>query len=205
MRKYLKISLIVLIILILAGTGLLYLNKKNAKNPEAPQKCDMIFSPECQEYLHNVTKAGKYDEAIAIQKRRIDENVSILKRNERKMQDQSWLELSFNDAEKKFKKLGGSLIKNEKTAKFDKNGAPIFESFEKDYYLLKYNSMTVRDIVLDTMIISTMQRREFKAFDDAKITLEKGKKILEQNMYAENADEYMQMLERNIKKAEEKR
>ena len=70
---------------------------------------------------------------------------------------------------------------------------------------MKYNSVTIRDIVLDTMIISTMQRREFKDFEAAKATLEKGKKILSENMYAEDADEYMKMLDRNIKKAEEKR
>ena len=50
-----------------------------------------------------------------------------------------------------------------------------------------------------------MQRRELKAYDEAKETLEKGKKILQENMYAENADEYLKMLDRNIKKAEEKR
>ena len=202
MSKYLKISIIVLVLLILAGTGMLYLNQKHKK---PPQKCDVIFSPECQDYLFKVTKDGNYEEAISIQKHRIDENLAILKRNERKIKDKSWLELSFSDAEKKFKELGGAVFKNEKNAKFDKNGAPIFEPFEKDYYLLKYNSITIRDIVLDTMIISTMQRRELKAYDEAKETLEKGKKILQENMYAENADEYLKMLDRNIKKAEEKR
>ena len=202
MSKYLKTSIIALILLILAGTSMLYLNKKNSK---APQKCDVIFSPECQDYLFKVTKSGNYEEAISIQKRRIDENVAILSRNERNIKDKSWLKLSFSEAEKKFKEMGGSVVKNEKNAKFDKDGAPIFEQFEKDYYLLKNNSITIRDIVLDTMIISTMQRRELKAFDEAKTTLEKGKKILESNMYAEDADEYMKMLDRNIKKAEEKR
>lgn len=202
MSRYLKIAIIALILLIFAGTGLLYLNKKD-NTP--PQKCDVIFSPECQDYLFKVTKEKNFEEAISIQKRRIDENLSILKRNERKMKDKSWLSLTFKEAEKKFNELGGSVVKNEKNARFDKDGNPIFEDYEKDYYLLKYNSVTIRDIVLDTMIISTMQRREFKDFEAAKATLEKGKKILSENMYAEDADEYMKMLDRNIKKAEEKR
>ena len=202
MSKYLKFAIIVLILLILVGTGMLYLKTKDRKSPK---KCDVIFSPECQEYLFKVTKAGRYEEAISIQKRRIDENAAILKANNRKIKDKSWLELYFLEAEKKFQKMGGSIVKNEKNVKFDKNGVPIFEQYEKDYYLLKNNSIIVRDIVLDTLIISTMQRRELKVLDEAKATLEKGKKILESNMYAESADEYMQILNRNIKKAEEMR
>ena len=69
MSRYLKIAIIALILLILAGTGLLYLNKKD-NTP--PQKCDVIFSPECQDYLFKVTKEKNFEEAISIQKRRID-------------------------------------------------------------------------------------------------------------------------------------
>ena len=60
MSRYLKIAIIALILLILAGTGMLYLNKKD-NTP--PQKCDVIFSPECQDYLFKVTKDKNFEEA----------------------------------------------------------------------------------------------------------------------------------------------
>lgn len=202
MNKILKIMLWSLAVIILVGGAAIFAQhmKKNAAS-DLSTSCEMIFSPDCQEYLNKITKDKRYDEAIHIQERRIDENLNVLNHSESQIMDKKWLAMTASDAEKEFQKLSAELAKiNKGEQKKDENGAPLFESFEKDYNLLQHNNMIIRDITLDTMIVATIQRKELKDYNAAIKTLEKGRKILDENKYFVLYDDYMKMIERGIEK-----
>lgn len=202
MNKILKIMLWSLAVIILVGGAALFAQhmKKGAAS-DLSTSCEMIFSPDCQEYLNKITKDKRYDEAIHIQETRIDENLNVLNNSKSQITDKKWLTMTASDAEKEFQKLSEELKKdNNGNPKKDENGAPLFESFEKDYNLLQHNNMIIRDITLDTMIVATIQRKELKDYNAAIKTLEKGRKILDENKYFVLYDDYMKMIERGIEK-----
>lgn len=199
LRKILIFSL--LIILALGVGAFLSHNIKKSSSADLAKSCDNIFDTQCQEYLVNITKEKKYEEAIKIQRTRISENEKLLNEGKNKIKNKKWLSINEKEVQAEFGKLSTELAKKNKgVQKTDEYGSPIFEDFEKDYNQLAHNNFAIRDISLDTMIVATIQRKELKDYEGAIKTLENGRRILDENKYSPVYEEYIKMIERNILK-----
>lgn len=202
MNKPFKYSLIALgIILLLSAVYLL--NKHFTKKPELGKSCENIFSMECQDYLVKITNEKKYEETVKIQSVRIKETEKLLDNNKNKIIEKSLFSMNAKEADEYYnKRLSELEKKNGGKQKYDEIGAPVFEEFEKDYAHLLYNNKLIGDIILDSMVVATIQRKELKDYYASIYTLKNAKKVLDENGYAADLDTYSKMIERNIKKAE---
>ncbi len=198
MKKSVKVGLYIAITLALALTVILLVKTMTKDYSEnLSLSCKEVLSPECQEYLIIITKDKKFEEAINIQGVRIWENEKLLNSTKVKIQDKKWLDMTAADIDKKFAELQAQAPPRT----LNKDGNPIFEQFEKDYSWILDNNETLRDIIMDILVVSTIQRKELKDKEGALNTLKQGQKILDQNKYCEQYDEYAALINRNIEKA----
>lgn len=130
-----------------------------------PKECKMVIESSCQDYINKITKEGKYEETVKIQKVRIKENEKILNFYKSKIFNKL---LFFKNSKEAEKTLAACIDK------------PVCK---RDYYLLKASDFTIRDIVIDSMAVAEIQLKELKDEEEAVKTLKHAKKILKQNNY----------------------
>lgn len=130
-----------------------------------PEECKMTIEPSCQLYLNKISKEGKYEEAVKIQKVRINENEKILNFYKSRV---------FNKF--LFYKTAKEVDEELKTC-IDRPNC------KKDYYLLKASDFTIRDIVIDSLAVSEIELKELKDKNAAIKTLKKARKIVRKNKF----------------------
>lgn len=202
MNKSIKIILWLLFAVIAISSAAIY-NSLSLKTPSDGLNgaCKMIFSADCQGYLNNITKEGKFDEAISIQTARIKENEKLLAEANKNIVNKKWLTMKSGEIEKEYQAQSKSLKEKENgVQKLDKSGAPVFEQFEKDYSQIKNNEMTLRDISFDLMIIAAIQEKELKNKPAAFETYQKGEELLISTPYFSGQEDFLKMFRRHLKK-----
>lgn len=135
------------------------------KNPTEnfPDDCKLVVAPSCQIYLNKISEEKKYEEAVKIQKVRISENEKILSVYKFKMKNKSLL---FKTSEEAEKELISCINKPD---------------CKRDYYLLRACDITLRDIVLDSLVVAEIELKEFKDKKAALKTLKHAEKLVKKN------------------------
>lgn len=153
------------------------------KNPSEQfnDMCKNVLAPSCQIYLNQITQEKKYEETIKIQQERIRQNKLILSFYHRKIANKCLLSMDAKEAE------------NELTRCEEKPAG------KKDLFLLKTSQVTIQDIVLDSLIVSKIQKDELKDTKAAIKTLKNAKKVLEQNKYMPEREAIIEHLNQKIK------
>ena len=204
MKKNIIYILVVgLVLLVLAAVAVLSPKVADYHEDGMPAACNMIFDVKCQDYLIKITKQKKFVEALRIQRKRAFETLKIINANKNKVKNKTWLTL---DSEKldeeyaKLKKIKEQKLKNKEIEAYDKDGTPLFDDFEKDYSLLIDNNYSLRDFLLDSLIIAAIESKELKNDSAALEAVQNAKKVLNDNKYYNYYDQHLGVLDRNIKK-----
>lgn len=162
-----KKALIYLIIFIVAVTAAQLWKNELKKNPAEKfnAMCNNVLAPSCQVYLNKITKEKKYKEAVEIQQERIRQNKQVLGIYKLKTSNKLLL---FKNTEEVNKELIACI----NTSKC-----------KKDYFLIKVSDDTIRDIVLDSLIISEIQQKELNDSKAALKTIKQAKYIVKTNRF----------------------
>lgn len=142
--------------------------------------CKNVMAPSCQVYLNGITKEKKYKEAVEIQKERIRQNEQVLNIFKFKTHNKFLLFKTSKEAEKTL------------AACMDKPNC------KKDYFLLKVSDETIKEIVLDSLIVSEIQYNEMKDPKSALKTLKHAKSVVKANKYFFATEQALKEIDRQI-------
>lgn len=182
-----KKALMYFIIFIVMTSATALLNKFYLTNPadKFNDACKMVINTSCQYYLTTISAEGKFEEAVEIQKVRINENIRILKFFKNKTKNKCLFEMSTDEAGKELIACMGIPAKA--------------QNARNDYFLLGTIDFTIKDIVTDSVAVAAIQRDEFKNPEDALKTLKKARKIVEKNKFFSLQKEALNLLDGEIK------
>ena len=204
MKKNIVYILIIGVFLLILAAAAVWTQKvKSEKSKDLPGECNMIFDMKCQDYLIKITKQKKFDEALKIQRKRAQETEKIININKSKVKNKAWLNSNSEQIDKEYsnlKKEKEQKVKNNEVEAFDKDGAPLFDDFEKDYSLIIDNNYALRDFLLDSLIIAAIESKELKNNDKALAVVQHAKDVLTENKYYIYYKIHLEALDRNIKK-----
>lgn len=142
--------------------------------------CKMVLAPSCQNYIMDISAEKKYEEAITIQKVRIDENKKLVKFYKNKLENKSLLKMEPTQVEDTLKAcIDTPVCKN-------------------DYFIIKTAEFTVNDIMIDSLAVAQIQYSEFKNTKAALKTLKDAKKVLNQNSYVANQEQMQKYIDKEL-------
>jgi len=178
-RKKIIVYTIIFIISVACSAWFKY---EITKNPTANfnEACKMTHNTTCQQYITQITKEKKYQEALDIQKVKISENIQILKYYKSKISDKCLLQMTAKEAEDT---LISCLDKPKR---------------KEDYLLLKTADFTVKEIFADSIAVSQLQHNEFDDTKSAIKTLKIARKIVKNNIYIEKHNEIIEYIDSAI-------
>lgn len=141
------------------------------------EACKLVINTTCQQYVKEITEQQKYEEVLEIQKYRIKENEKLLKFYKSKLINKKLLKY---DAIK----LNDELTKNINT-----------EDVKRDYFLLKTAEFTLMDIVVDSIAVAQIQRKEFNDTKSAIKTINNSIKLVKKNKFLTNQEKILEYLQ----------